>query len=79
MAEQSVQIQHDALKYQARSHILGQVFAFVLTLASLGVGAWLLGEDEDLAGLVALITGVGVIVNSIIRQNKGDKNGGKRG
>jgi hypothetical protein len=29
------------------------VFAFVLTLVSLGVGAWLLREDKDLAGLVS--------------------------
>lgn len=68
MAEAGVKADAQDSKNHWRSHLIGQAFAFILTMTALGLGAFLVYNDKDIAGLIPLIGGIGVIVNSIIQR-----------
>lgn len=44
----------------------GQVFAFILTAAALGIGFWLLLHDKSTAGIVAILGALGVPIAAFL-------------
>jgi uncharacterized membrane protein len=51
--------------------IIGQVFAFLIALAGLGLGAYLIHDGRSIAGYAVLVTAVGGIVGSFLYLQKG--------
>jgi len=55
-----------ALKLGATQSILGQVFAFVLSLAVILIGSFLIYNDKDTYGLVMILAAMGSLVGLFI-------------
>jgi uncharacterized membrane protein len=71
-----IQIETRVVKADSLRSILGLIFAFIIVIVGMILGAYLLYKDKPISGFVAMITPLGVVVGAFLLQNKknSDKN-----
>jgi len=58
------------LWFDGMKSIFGQLFAFVIVLAGLGIGAYLVMHDKSIEAIFAGLTPLGVIVGAFLYQQR---------
>ncbi len=66
MAELNGEDRHSTNRTIRWSTILGQVFAFIIMMTALGGGFYLVDKGKDVAGIVAIITAIGVPLGTFV-------------
>jgi uncharacterized membrane protein len=77
MAEKEQDHRHEIGRRQNRAQVwlssAGQIFGFILSLAIVSGGVWLLAHDKPLIGFVSLLVGIGTVAAPFFYQARNQR------